>query len=253
MPNQQLKTTQTQMLASVVSAEEAAIVLDAGVDIVDLKNPAEGALGALPLDTIEAIVKVVDGRAVVSATIGDQPMEPELLVRKVRAMLATGVDVVKIGFFGQSAHRECLQSLQVITAGGARLIAVLFADTAPDFNLLEKIAAAGFYGVMLDTAHKNGRHLLDHCSLAALADFVAKARSLGLQSGLAGALGKAQLADLQKLHPSYLGFRSALCDQSQRTATLNSAQVCELVEMLQGAQQKQINPAFVNQASYALI
>jgi uncharacterized protein (UPF0264 family) len=180
-------------------------------------------------------------------------MEPELLMSKVGAMLATGVDVVKIGFFGHSAHRECLQSLQVITSGGARLIAVLFADTAPDFNLLEKIAAAGFYGVMLDTAHKNGRHLLDHCSLTALAEFVAKARSLSLQSGLAGALGKAQLADLQKLHPSYLGFRSALCDQSQRMAALNTAQVSELVGMLQDAQQKQINTAFVNQASYALI
>jgi len=63
------------MLASVTSPEEAAIVLRAGVEIVDLKNPAAGALGALPYQLVEDVVQLVDGQAVVSATIGDLPME----------------------------------------------------------------------------------------------------------------------------------------------------------------------------------
>lgn len=222
----------TQMLASVVSAHEADIVLSTGVEIVDLKNPAEGALGALPLEVVRTVVDMVGHRAMVSATIGDQPMEPTLLVNKTKEMLNTGVDVVKIGFFGESAHESCLQALQEVAEQGAKLIAVLFADMSPDLTLLNKINAAGFYGVMLDTAKKDGRHLLDHYPLEMLKEFVVKAHSLGLQTGLAGALAKDHVQVLLDIKPSYLGFRSALCNQSKRTATLNPGQVSELVKLM---------------------
>jgi len=247
----------TRMLASVVSPEEAEIVLNAGVEIVDLKNPAEGALGALPLETVRAIVDSVANRAIVSATIGDQPidqpMEPALLVDKTREMLSTGVGIVKIGFFGQSAHESCLHALQEVAEQGAKLIAVVFADMSPNLALLDKIAAAGFYGVMLDTAKKDGRHLLTHCSLGELNNFVTKAHSLGLQVGLAGALTKNHVESLLKLKPSYMGFRSALCDQSKRTATLNPKQVKELVVLMHQQPDEEACSAFVNNASYALI
>lgn len=243
----------TKMLASVVSPYEADIVLSAGVEIVDLKNPAEGALGALPLEIVRAVVDTVDHRAIVSATIGDQPMEPALLVNKTKEMLNTGVDVVKIGFFGQLAHESCLQALQEVAEQGTKLIAVLFADMSPNLTLLNKISAAGFYGVMLDTAKKDGRHLLDHYQLEILKEFVVKAQSLGLQSGLAGALARDHVQVLLDLKPSYLGFRSALCDQSKRTATLNPGQVNELVKLMRAQLYEKTAPGFMNNASYALI
>ena len=244
---------QTQMLASVTSPEEAAIVLRAGVEIVDLKNPAAGALGALPYQLVEDVVQLVDGQAVVSATIGDLPMEAALIVAKTKAMLATGVDVVKIGFFGDAGHEACIQGLSELTKSGAKLIAVLLADSAIDLSLLNKLAAAGFYGVMLDTAQKNGQHLLSYCTLPELADFVSKAQSLGLRSGLAGSLSKAHVDVLLSIGPSYLGFRGALCDQSKRTATLNGDRVQELAEMLHRNEAKEVALRFVNQTSCALI
>ncbi len=71
----------TLFLASVRDAEEAELALRAGADIVDLKDPGQGALGALAPDTIAACVKHVAGRAPISATIGDLPLEGD----KVRA------------------------------------------------------------------------------------------------------------------------------------------------------------------------
>ena len=65
----------TLFLASVRDAEEAELALRAGADIVDLKDPEQGALGALTPDTIAACVKQVAGRAPVSATIGDRPLD----------------------------------------------------------------------------------------------------------------------------------------------------------------------------------
>ena len=89
----------TGMLASVNSLEEALLALSANVDIIDLKQPALGALGALETDLVKAIVNEINGRCPVSATIGDLPMQPEIVYQAVKAMAETGVDYVKIGFF----------------------------------------------------------------------------------------------------------------------------------------------------------
>jgi len=65
----------TGMLASVNTVDEALWVLNAGVDIIDLKEPANGALGALKPETITTIVKRINGQRPVSATIGDLPLQ----------------------------------------------------------------------------------------------------------------------------------------------------------------------------------
>ncbi|MGB5801423.1 MAG: (5-formylfuran-3-yl)methyl phosphate synthase, partial [Mesorhizobium sp.] len=50
------KVPMTKMLASVTGVEEAEIALSGQVDIIDLKNPSAGALGAAALETIRATV-----------------------------------------------------------------------------------------------------------------------------------------------------------------------------------------------------
>ena len=89
----------TRMLASVANLEEALLVLQAGADLIDLKAPAAGALGALPPEAVRQIVTAVAGRRPVSATIGDLPMEPARVLEAAREMAATVVDFVKVGFF----------------------------------------------------------------------------------------------------------------------------------------------------------
>ena len=86
-----------------------------------------------------------------------------------------------------------------------------------------------------------------------LYDFVSKAQSLGLRSGLAGSLSKAHVDVLLSIGPSYLGFRGALCDQSKRTATLNGDRVQQLAEMLHRDEAKEVALRFVNQTACALI
>ncbi|MDD1612952.1 MAG: (5-formylfuran-3-yl)methyl phosphate synthase, partial [Methylococcaceae bacterium] len=122
----------TRMLASVNSLAEAQLVFQAGADIIDLKQPAEGALGALPLDTVAQIRAWCAGRIPVSATVGDLPMQPELIGDAVQAMAATGVDYVKIGFFPGGDWPGVAQKLAELTQKPSALIAVMFADTHPD-------------------------------------------------------------------------------------------------------------------------
>ena len=219
------------MLASVTSVEEALIALDAGVDMIDLKNPSTGALGALNHALVKDIVDVVNRRTTVSATIGDLPMQPSLIVDATKIMLETGVDIVKIGFFGRLNHAKCLNALKP-QASQTKLIAVLFADEQPDFGLLANIVEAGFYGVMLDTANKSKGHLLSHLPVSRLIDFVSSASLFGLQTGLAGSVQVRHIKDLCDIKPSYLGFRGALCEQNQRALGLDATKVGKIKKML---------------------
>ncbi len=209
----------TRLLASVKSLPEARLALACGADIIDLKDPEAGALGALPLDTVARVVRMVDRRCPVSATLGDLPMQPQILCETAVQFAATGVDFIKVGFF--CAAKDCIAAL----AGKARLIAVLFADRSPDFNLLADFANAGFAGVMLDTAGKTNGSLRCQMDATALQEFVQRAQALGLVTGLAGSLRLEDIPDLIKLGPDYLGFRGALCAGSERNWALHASRV----------------------------
>ncbi len=201
----------TAMLASVTTAAEADFALAAGVDLIDLKDPQSGALGALPLATVRAIVQGFGDRATLSATAGDLAPVPATVAPAVQALAATGVHYVKVGLFPGPRQRDCLAALAPLAAAGTRLVVVLLADRAPDLTLLPVIRAAGCAGVMLDTADKRQGRLTDHIDHGCLQQFVEQARALGLLSGLAGSLRLADIARLLPLAPDYLGFRGALC------------------------------------------
>jgi len=211
----------TGMLASVENLAEALCVLEAGADIIDLKSPSSGALGALPVETVKQIVVTLAGRRPISATIGDLPMEPARVAAAVETMAATGVDFVKIGFFPGGDWNQTISALSPLAENGVRMVAVLFGDQNPGLTPIAQLADAGFSGVMLDTMDKRGGSLSQICSLTYLSDFVAEAKAYHLLCGLAGSLRQTDVPALLNLHPDYLGFRGALCLQSERTAALD--------------------------------
>jgi uncharacterized protein (UPF0264 family) len=214
----------TGFLASVTSAAEAEIVLSAGADIIDLKDPHSGALGALPSPVIAEAVRAVAGRRTVSATAGDLPMEPRLVADAVVRIAALGVDIVKVGLFPGGDPLACIAALAREAARGTRIVAVLFADRSPDFSTIDRLQDAGFAGAMLDTADKAGGGLRRHLGAAVLGEFVERVSRSGMLSGLAGSLGLADIAPLARHAPDYLGFRGALCKDG-RTSTLDPDRV----------------------------
>jgi uncharacterized protein (UPF0264 family) len=238
------------MLASVRDVREAQIVLDAGVEVIDLKQPSDGALGALPPDVIRAVVRQVAGRATTSATAGNIDPDAVALQAAMAAIAATGVDIVKAGLFpagweqggrDYDAVRACLGALEALP--GVRRIAVMFADLAPSLEMVEAVADAGFDGVMVDTAFKQGRSLCDVADGAWLAEFVARARACGLMCGLAGSLRAGHIGALAAHAPDYLGFRGALCVGSRRAQQLDSDAVAAVRRALSSVQPATCEPA----------
>jgi uncharacterized protein (UPF0264 family) len=220
----------TLFLASVRDEAEAAIALLARADIIDLKEPRRGALGALDRDTTRSIVSLVGGRVAVSATIGDLPMQPETIGAAVLEKTACGVDYVKFGLFPDGDARRCLDALQPV-ARRVPLILVMFTDRLPDFDaMLPAAADMRAAGIMLDTADKSSGSLLAHLDPRQLASFVTQAKTHGLTVGLAGSLTAADVPELLPLSPGLLGFRGALCNGS-RGASIDPA-ACAAIRAL---------------------
>ncbi|MGC8469026.1 MAG: (5-formylfuran-3-yl)methyl phosphate synthase [Acetobacteraceae bacterium] len=212
----------TALLASVRSLAEATIALAGGVDVLDLKDPSHGALAALPQTVIAAVVSAFRGRVPISATAGDLVMEPAMVVGRVAAIASLGVDFVKIGLRPEG---DAATTAAAVGRTGLPVVAVLFADLAPDLLSPEALARAGFRGVMLDTAGKSAGGLRSHRSAAELAAFLA--RAAGLFAGLAGSLRDPDVAPLLALAPDLLGFRGALC-AGGRGAVLDGARLAAL-------------------------
>ena len=199
----------TRLLASVGSRAEAEVALEAGADIIDLKDPDSGALGAVPPEVIRETLDFVAGRRLVSATAGNLPMDPDLVCKGVATVAGVGVELIKVGFIASDKTQACIDALAGQAEQGLRLVAVLFADQAPDFALIDALAPH-FFGIMLDTAVKDGRGLRDHLPDDTLEVFVGRAQKAGLFAGLAGSLKLEDVEPLARLWPDFLGFRGAL-------------------------------------------
>jgi len=220
----------TQLLISVTTIKEAQIALENGADIIDLKEPSLGALGALPIETVQAVVAYVKNTKnaetkLTSATIGDLPMQPELLSAHVTQLATTGVDIIKIGFFQTNDYQPSLDALKSVAQAGTKLIAVFFAETTYPQGLIAAIKNAGFMGIMLDTAEKNGLTLLDYYSQEQRIAFAKTVLGYDLQLGLAGSLKLQHVALIKEMNPSYIGFRGGVCDADQRNLALDASKV----------------------------
>jgi (5-formylfuran-3-yl)methyl phosphate synthase len=227
-----------RLLVSARDRAEALAAADAGVDLIDLKAPAAGALGALPLATVRDIVvalRAAGHRQPVSATIGDLPADDADLAdvaARVAAMAATGVSLVKVGV---TPGPQAAARLQALAACPAAVVPVFIADDGLPAGLAARAAAAGLRLLMADTQAKTGGSLLQRRPADELAAFVAQARAAGAAVGLAGALRLDDLPALRRLGPDFAGFRSAVC-AGDRAGALDPARLATLVAAMRAGQ-----------------
>ena len=220
----------TSMLASVANADEAALVVRGGADIVDFKDPRRGAIGAVDFETAEACARAVGDAARTSATLGDPPYQPEDLVARARAFAALGVDTLKLALDLPALER--LHAPLVTLAREVKLVAMLFVDEAPDFGLLPRFAQIGFAGAMLDTRRKGEGRLLTYLDMARLDAFCASCRAAGLSAGLAGSLEPPDIPRLLLISPDILGFRGALCADRDRIQAIDGDAVALVRDLI---------------------
>ena len=231
----------THLLISVKNVEEALQVLDAGADIIDLKDPDIGALGALDLVTTRQIVLAAKGRVLanastnyhtlVSATVGEQHVLLSELIEDITARAQLGVDIIKIGVSALFYDHHFFVEMSKLALAGVKMMAVFFADEKLDLDLLPSLQEAGFYGAMLDTRNKQ-QHLFAMQTKKTLHLFTQLCKKHHLKSGLAGSLKPQHIEILSEVGSTYIGFRGGVCENSIRNAALSIAKVMEVKNML---------------------
>ena len=224
-----------KLLVSVRSVEEALLVAEGGADFIDLKEPGEGALGGLPIATINTIVDALrrQGKGLpVSATIGDVPMHDlDRIAACVAAVGACGVDYVKVGIERVPQSRAVLDAL---ARSGQAIVPVFIADKGLEASHVAHACTLGFPAVMADTADKHAGSLFDVLPMDELRRFIDTVRASGAMVGLAGALRTEHQPLLSKLAPDFAGFRTAVC-VGDRSSALDPRRLRELTMLMHAA------------------
>lgn len=222
----------TKLLVSVRNRLEASAALEAGVGLLDVKEPDRGSLGAADGGTISEIVSLAGGRTPVSAALGELRETP---VDNDGAAYR-GLAYVKLGLSGCAAApdwRDRWKSrLQSVPADASR-VAVVYADwLEAEAPPPEDVLAAGRLldcrAALLDTFDKSAGTLLERWTLEEVAAFTAAARSAGMRSAVAGSLDEESIDAILPLAPDYLAIRGAVCSPS-RTGNLDPEKLDRIV------------------------
>jgi (5-formylfuran-3-yl)methyl phosphate synthase len=224
-----------KLLVSVVCAAEARAAVAGGADIIDVKDPREGALGAPSPRTLERVVAAVDGVAPVSVALGDLPDLPHTAALAARGAAAGGADYVKVGLRGTRSLERAIALVSAVAdavPATTGVVAAAYADGAvadpPAFDpalLPELVRVTGIAGALLDTLVKDGRGLYGSLSPAVVTELALRTRAAQGSFGIAGQL---RAGELRLVPADIVGVRSAVCRGGDRTASLDR----ELVEAL---------------------
>lgn len=197
------------LLVSVRSAEEAAAALAGGADLIDVKEPAHGPLGAAATAVTRAVITAVAGRRPVSAALGEWC---EWDGRRVPA----GLRYVKWGLAGVAGDADRVVTQMRMTDMPAESVLVAYADDrragSPDPEwLAERAATLRFGAFLIDTAVKDGSALLDWVTPQTLGRIRTRLADCGVPFALAGALDEAAVRHLAPLRPTWFAVRGAAC------------------------------------------
>lgn len=221
-----------KLLVSVRTPAEAQAAAEHGADLIDLKEPQAGALGALPLADVAAIVQMLrtgQPRRRVSATVGDEHASADAVLQRVIETAACGVDDVKVGVAPGDAL--LLQKLGALAEAGlpraAQIVPVLLADGGVPMALVDRCRGLRFAALMLDTQHKSCGSLLAQRRADELHAFVAAVHAQGRLAGLAGSLRRDDMPALLATGCDFAGFRGAVCAHG-RTGALEAQLVAAL-------------------------
>ena len=233
-----------KLLVSPKDESEALEAVAGGADIIDVKNPAEGSLGANFPWVLKKIREIVPSEIEVSATVGDVPYLPGTVSLAALGAATLGANYVKVGLLGPRSLHEAVNLMSdVVRAVGdfsrsAKVVAAAYADwqragTINPLSVPDVARSSGSKVAMIDTKVKDGKRLFDFLTEEDLRLFVSRSHDWGLQAALAGSLRKEDIPLLAGLDVDIIGVRAAVCEGEDRiSGHITRERVRELVDLV---------------------
>jgi len=217
------------LLISPINTEEAQEAIAGGADIIDVKNPKEGSLGANFPWVIKSVREMTPKKMLVSATLGDVPYKPGTVSLAALGASVSGADYIKVGLYGTRNYDEALEVMENVVKtvkdynDKALVVASGYADAnrvgAVDPMEIPKVAAdSGADIAMVDTAVKDGKTLFDFMDENLITRFNQEIHDYGMKSALAGSVKKGQLSILHRSGCDIVGIRGAACIGGDRNS-----------------------------------
>jgi len=214
-----------QLLVSPSSIDEARH--SGAADIIDVKRPSEGSLGANFPWVIREIKQF--SKKPVSAAIGDFDYKPGGAALAAYGAAHAGADYVKIGlaFEGQEQARDVIRAVVKAVKDEfpkKNVVIAAYSDfermhTIPPFEMAPIAAECGADLAMLDTGIKDGKSTFAFMNEDQLRSFTDRNRKLGLGTAIAGALRFEDIDALKRINPDIIGVRGMVCG-GDRNATV---------------------------------
>lgn len=235
-----------KVLISPTTLDEADIVIncDSKCDILDIKNVAEGSLGAQMPWIIKGIVDKAHAKGfVTSATLGDLPNKPGTAAQAALGVANCGVDYVKAGVYESRTLDDATALLtacvKAVRSSGskAKMVASGYGDFARFGglhwrDLVEAAHRAGCDAVLIDTYIKDGRTLFDNMSKKECKEFCDMAKSYGMEVALAGSIKDENLENIYEIEPTFIGVRGAVCEKGNRANKMTDTRIAEFLDMV---------------------
>ena len=222
----------TGLLVSVRSIDEALTAQQSNcVSVIDVKEPASGSLGCVPLETAKAIADALSKDTLKSIALGevvDWPSWPtwQFDTKKIEQLLSrfsfAKVGLSRLGSVQnwQGQWEQCLSRLP----DGVQRVAVAYADAAlAESPSMEAVIAAapgvGCTILLVDTFNKENGNLFDILSVEDLKHTIRSARNSGLKVVLAGSLCDSTIAKAVLLEPDLVAVRGAVCESDRKSVS----------------------------------
>ena len=219
-------SARTNLLISLRKLDELSEEIVNEVDILDLKDPLKGSIGAWDLQDIKKVILRCKNKIQISATLGDIFINDEFLI-KLKQFDKLNLDYIKFGLLSTSI-KNLFDKIKFLGERKfkTKLVCVVFVDISYHLKLvyknLELFDACGIKYIMLDTFNKNNGGLLTFCNISNLDKFISKCKKFDIKIGLAGSLKETQIPGIMKLKPNILGFRSAICKFNKRMSEVDT-------------------------------
>ena len=226
-----------QLLVSPSSIDEARH--SAAADIIDVKKPSEGSLGA-NFPWVIREIKAFSTKPV-SAAIGDFDYKPGGASLAAYGAACAGADYVKIGlaFEGEAKARDVISAVVKAVKDEFPKKFVVIASYSDyermhaisPFDMAPIAAECGADFAMVDTGIKDRRSTFAFMDEDVLRTFTESNRELGLGTALAGALRFEDIDALKRIGPDIIGVRGMVCG-GDRNATVREDLIKTAIAMI---------------------
>jgi len=226
-----------QLLVSPGSIDEARRSVAA--DIIDVKKPSEGSLGA----NFPWVIKEVKSFAQkpVSAAIGDFTYKPGGASLAAYGAACAGADYIKIGlaFDGVTRARDMISAVVKAVKDEfpeKKVVIAAYSDykrmgTISPYEMAPIAAELGADVAMVDTGIKDGKSTFEFMNEADLSSFTARNAELGLKTAVAGSLRFEDITALKRINPDIIGVRGMVCG-GDRNATIKEELIVTALAMI---------------------